>query len=66
MKEKLKQVKGMFPQNLINDLILAKLNKIVNLQDIIKTNKLHYKSKGRQVCKFSEYSLQITFLRDTH
>ena len=30
---KLKQIEGIFPQNLMNDLIRAKLNEIVELQD---------------------------------
>ena len=30
-----------------NDLVRAKLKEIVNLQDIIKTDELHYKSKRR-------------------
>ena len=28
----LKQIKGVFPQNIINGLVLAKLKKMVNLQ----------------------------------
>ena len=35
-KDELKQIEGIFPQNLINDLILAKLKEIVKFQDIIK------------------------------
>ena len=33
---KLKQIPDIFPQNLVNDLILAKLKEIVELQDIIR------------------------------
>ena len=33
---KLKQIKGIFPQYLMNDLICANLKEIVELQDIIK------------------------------
>ena len=33
---KLKQIESIFPQNLMNDLISAKLKKIVELQDIIQ------------------------------
>ena len=50
----------------MSDLIHEKLKKIVNLQDIIKTDELHYKSKRKKVYNFSEYSLPITFLRDIH
>ena len=32
---------------MMNDLVRAKLKEIVNLQDIIKTDELHYKSKRR-------------------
>ena len=39
-KDELKQTDGIFPQNLMNDLIRVKLKKIVNLQDIIKTDNL--------------------------
>ena len=50
----------------MNDLIRAKLKEIVNLQDIIKTDKLNYKSKRRKVYNFSEYFLPIVLLRDIH
>ena len=51
----------------MNDLILIrdKLKEIVNLQDIVKTDNLSYKSKSKKVYNFSEYSLSI-FLRDIH
>ena len=45
----------------MNELICANLKEIVNLQDIIKTDKLNYKSKHRKVYNFSEYSLPIVF-----
>ena len=32
----------------MNDLIRVKLKEVVNLQDIIKTDELYYKSKRRQ------------------
>ena len=35
-KDELKQIDGIFPQNLMNDLIRDKLKEIVSLQDIIK------------------------------
>ena len=34
--DELKQIEGIFPPNLMNDLIRTKLNEIVKLQDIIK------------------------------
>ena len=45
----------------MNDLILDKLKEIVNLQGIIKTDNLLYKSKSRKGYKFSEYFLPIVF-----
>ena len=42
-KDELKQTEGIFQQNLMNDLVRAKLKEIVNLQDIIKTNDLYFK-----------------------
>ena len=65
-KDELKQIEGIFPQNLMNDLIRDKLKGIVNLQDIIKTDNLGYKSKGRKVYNFNEYCLPIAFLRYIH
>ena len=41
----------------------VKLKEIVNLLDIIKTDKLHYKSKRKEVYNFSKYFLPIVFLR---
>ena len=49
----------------MNDLVLVKLKKIVNLQDIIKTDNLRHKPRSRKVPNFSEYSLCI-YLRDIH
>ena len=43
----------------MNDLVCAKLTEIVTLQDIIKTDGLHYKSKRRKCYSFNEYSLAI-------
>ena len=60
-KDELKQIEGIFPQSMMNDLIRAKLKEIVNLQDIIKTNELHYKSKRRKFCIFNEYFLPNVF-----
>ena len=36
------------------------------MQDIIKTDHLHHKSKNRRVYNFSEYSLPFVVLRDIH
>ena len=44
-KGELKQIEGIFSQNLMNDLICAKLKEIVSLQGIAKTDELNYKSK---------------------
>ena len=65
-KDELKQIEGIFPQNLMKDCIRVKLKEIVNLQGIIKLDELYYKSKRRKVYNFSEYSLPIVFLRDVH
>ena len=43
----------------MNDLLRAKLKEIVNLQDIIKTNELHFKWKRRKDYNFSKYCLPI-------
>ena len=43
-------------------LVCAKLKKMVNLQDIIKTDELHFKLKPGKVCDFTEFSLPIIFL----
>ena len=63
---KLKQIEGIFSQNLMNDLIHAKLREIIEFQDIIKKDDLNYKSKGRKTYNFSKYSLTIVFLKDLH
>ena len=55
-RDDLKQIEGIFPQNLMNDLIRDKLKEVINLQDIIKTNELHYKSKRGKVYNFNGYS----------
>ena len=60
-KDELKQTESIFPLNQMNDLIRDKLKETVNLQDIIKTTELHYKSKCRKVYNFSECSLPIVF-----
>ena len=45
----------------MNDLISDELKEIVNFQNIIKTDELHYKPKHRKGFNFSEYSLPIVF-----
>ena len=37
-----------------NDLIINKLKEIIKLQDIIKTDDLHYKSKRTKIYNFIE------------
>ena len=59
--DQLKQIEGIFLKNLMNDLICHKLKEIVNLQNVIKTDKLHYKSKRRKIYSFNEYCLPIVF-----
>ena len=58
-KDELKQIQGIFPQHLMNDLICVKTKEIIKLKDIIKKDDLNYKSKLR---KNSTYC----FLRDIH
>ena len=43
----------------MNDLVSRKLKEIVNLQDTIKTDELHYKSNRRKVYTFNECSFTI-------
>ena len=50
----------------MNDLFRVELKEIVTLQDITKTDKLHYKSNCRKAYNFNEYLLSIVFLRDIH
>ena len=49
-KDELKIIECIFPQNLMNDLIRAKLKEIVKSQDIIKKDDLNYKSKRGRTC----------------
>ena len=39
-----KTIEGIFPQNLMDDLIRAKLKEIDKLQDVVKLDDLSYKS----------------------
>ena len=45
-------------------MIINKLKETIKLQDIIKIDKVHYKSKRKKTHNSSEYSLPIVFLRD--
>ena len=63
---KLKRIEGIFPQNLMNGLIRAKLKEIAELKDIFKKDDLNYKSKLGKTYNFSKYLLPIVFLRDIH
>ena len=54
-KDELKQIEGVFVENLMKYLICANLKEPVNLQDIIKTYELNDKSKRRKVYNFSEF-----------
>ena len=65
-KYELKKIEGIFPQNLMNDLIRLKLKEIVKLQDIIKKDELDYKSKRGKTYNIGKYSLLIVFSRDMH
>ena len=40
----LKQIEGLFPQNVLNDLISNKLKKIIELQNSIKLDNLNYEN----------------------
>ena len=44
-RDELKKIEGIFPKNMMNDLICEKLKEIFNLQDNIKTDDLRYKLK---------------------
>ena len=45
-----KTIEGIFPQNLMDDLIRAKLKEIDKLQDVVKLDDLSYKSKREKTC----------------
>ena len=47
----------------MNDFIHDKSKEILNLQDVIKTDELHYKSKRREFYDLNEYSLAIHILK---
>ena len=51
----------------MNHLVRAKCKEIVNLQDTIKTDELHYRSKHRKIMVLTNILyLLIVFLRDIH
>ena len=54
-KDELKQIESIFPQNLMNDLIYAKLKEIVTLQDIEKKDDLNYTSKRGRTYNSHKY-----------
>ena len=47
----------MLSKNLSNGLIICKLQGIIKLQDLIKSNDFDYKSKRGKVYNFSKYAL---------
>ena len=57
----LKQIENIFPKDVINDLIINKLKKIIELQNNIELDKLNYKNYN-----FNKLSLPTIFLRDIH
>ena len=69
-KDELKQIEGLFPKYLVNDLIRDKLKENINLQDIIKKDDLGYKTTSKKsliiilnylIDNFNKYSLSIVF-----
>ena len=63
---KLKQIEGVFPKHLMNDLIRAKLKEVVELWDNIKKDDLNYQSNYKKTYNLGKYSLRIAFFRDAH
>ena len=59
----LKQIEGKFPKYLLNDLIIYKLQNIIKLQEVIKSNELDYKWKRGKIYNFSKHALAIDFKR---
>ena len=43
------KLKVYFQKHILDDLIINKLNEIIKLQDIIKTNDLNYKSQQKSL-----------------
>ena len=61
-KYELQQIKGIFSQNVMNDLIRVKLKEIIKFQDSIKKDDLNYKSKRAKTYNFGKYSLPIVLI----
>ena len=57
----LKEIENIFPKDVINDLIITKLKKIIELQNNIELDKPNYKNNN-----FNKVSLPTIFLRDIH
>ena len=57
--DELNQIKNMFSQNQLNDLIIDWLKEINQLQNITKINELDYKTISGKNYIFSKYSLFI-------
>ena len=64
LSNKLKRIEGIFPHNLMNNLIRAKLKEIVEFRDIIKKDGLNYKSKHRKTYNFCKYSLPVVYIHE--
>ena len=48
-------------KNILNDLSIIEIKKIIKLQDIIETDNLYYNSKRQKIYNSTEYSLPIVF-----
>ena len=59
--DELKQVEGIFPKNLLNDLNIYKSRDVIKLKNIIKLIELDYESKLGKIYNFSKYALPIVF-----
>ena len=64
-KDELKQIEGIFSQNMMNDLIRVNLKEVFKLQDNINKGDLNYKWKRRKTYNLGKYSLPIVFKRYT-
>ena len=60
-KDELKQIEGIFSQNMMNDLIRVNLKEIFKLQDNINKGDLNYKWKRGKTYNLGKYSLPIVF-----
>ena len=57
----IKKMRVYFQKNLLNDLIIYKLQDIIKLKDIIELNELGHESKRGKTCSFSKYTLPTVF-----